>query len=185
MTAETIIDKVIKAEGSAFTNDPLDSGGPTKYGITQAALAAYKGFAVSAAEVSRLTEADAREIYRKRYIIDHGFLPVVELSDILGAELVDTGVNMGPARAAMFLQRSLNALNLGGKQFADVRVDGECGPATIEALQTYLRRRGKEGELVLLAALNALQGEYYIDLAERRPKDEAFVYGWLRARVVG
>jgi Co/Zn/Cd efflux system component len=37
---------------------------------------------------------------------------------------------------------------------------------------------------VLVAALNALLGEFLIDLAERRPKDEAFLYGWLKARVL-
>jgi len=36
---------------------------------------------------------------------------------------------------------------------------------------------------VLLRALNCLQGERYIALAEGRPKDEAFIYGWLRTRV--
>jgi len=38
--------------------------------------------------------------------------------------------------------------------------------------------------LVLCRALNCLQGAYYIELAERREKDERFVYGWLKNRVV-
>lgn len=56
-------------------------------------------------------------------------------------------------------------------------------PRTLAALRAYLAKRGTEGETVLLKALNCLQGERYIDIAERRPKDEEFVYGWLRARV--
>ena len=43
--------------------------------------------------------------------------------------------------------------------------------------------RGKGGETVLLRAMEALQGERYIALAERRPSQEAFLYGWLANRV--
>ena len=31
--------------------------------------------------------------------------------------------------------------------------------------------------------LNCLQGAYYVDLAERREKDQRFMYGWLTHRV--
>jgi len=44
--------------------------------------------------------------------------------------------------------------------------------------------RGKsKGETVLLRALEALQGERYLRLAERRPANEAFLYGWLANRM--
>jgi hypothetical protein len=36
---------------------------------------------------------------------------------------------------------------------------------------------------VLLRALEALQGERYLRLAERRPANEAFLYGWLANRI--
>ena len=62
-------------------------------------------------------------------------------------------------------------------------VDGDIGPATLRALDAFLRLRGKEGEIVLFRALNALQGTRYIELSQARQKDEAFVYGWLRTRV--
>jgi hypothetical protein len=42
-------------------------------------------------------------------------------------------------------------------------------------------RRG--GETVLLRALEALQGERYLRLAEKRPANEAFLYGWLANRI--
>ena len=41
------------------------------------------------------------------------------------------------------------------------------------------------GETVLLRAMEALQGERYIALAERRPSQEAFLYGWLANRIAG
>ena len=40
-----------------------------------------------------------------------------------------------------------------------------------------------DGEVVLVRALNSLQGAFYVELAEKRQKDEAFVYGWLLNRV--
>ena len=54
---------------------------------------------------------------------------------------------------------------------------------TLAALRTFLAHRGLEGETVLLKALNCLQGARYIELAEARPQNKSFVYGWLRERV--
>lgn len=180
---DNIIDNVLAAEGEAFTNDPADSGGPTKWGVTQATLGSYLNRPATVADVQGLTRDVAAAVYRNRYVQAPGFGAVLELSEAVGAELVDTGVNCGPAVAAMFLQRCLNALNLNGTKYADIGVDGDCGPGTLSALRAFLAWRGHDGERVLLVALNCLQGERYIDLAERRPKDEAFVYGWLKQRV--
>ncbi len=43
--------------------------------------------------------------------------------------------------------------------------------------------RGEAGEAVLVKALDALQGERYVQLAEARPANEAFLYGWPAGRV--
>ena len=58
------------------------------------------------------------------------------------------------------------------------------GSSTLGALDAFLSLRGKgSGETVLLRALEALQGERYLRLAERRPANEAFLYGWLANRI--
>ena len=55
---------------------------------------------------------------------------------------------------------------------------------TLAALDSFLEVRGaSHGETVLLRALEALQGERYLRLAEKRPGNEAFLYGWLANRV--
>ena len=91
---------------------------------------------------------------------------------------------MGPAVAATFLQRALTALNRNGKDYADLTPDGRIGEATLRALDAFLAVRGRQsGETVLLRALEALQGERYLRLAERRPANEAFLYGWLANRI--
>jgi lysozyme family protein len=87
---------------------------------------------------------------------------------------------MGPRRAGTFLQRALNALNNRGTLYADVVPDGQVGPATLAALEGYLEERDRDA---LLKALNCLQGAFYIELCERREKDEKFLYGWLKHRV--
>jgi len=99
-------------------------------------------------------------------------------------ELFDTGVNMGPAVAVTFLQRALTALNRNGADFPDLVPDGRIGAQTLAALDAFLKLRGAAmGETVLLRALEALQGERYLRLAERRPANEAFLYGWLANRI--
>lgn len=58
------------------------------------------------------------------------------------------------------------------------------GGQTLAALDALLAKRGtKGGEKVLMRALEALQGERYLRLAERRPANEAFLYGWLANRI--
>ncbi len=91
---------------------------------------------------------------------------------------------MGPAVAATFLQRSLTALNRNASDYPDLVPDGRIGEKTLAALDAFLSKRGmKSGETVLLRALEALQGERYLRLAERRPANEAFLYGWLANRI--
>jgi lysozyme family protein len=91
---------------------------------------------------------------------------------------------MGPAVAVTFLQRALTALNRSGKDYADLVPDGRIGDVTLAALDAYFAVRGQSGgQTVLLRALEALQGERYLRLAERRPANEAFLYGWLANRI--
>lgn len=178
MSIDTLIDGVIGREGR-FSNNPADPGGATMWGITERVARAngYNG------AMNTLPRQTAKDIYFSQYVRKPGFAAIMPISEAIAEELVDTGVNMGPPVASIMLQRSLNALNNQGRDYADLKVDGDVGPATIAALKAYLAKRGKEGEAVLLRALNALQGERYIGIAEGRQASEAFLYGWLRTRV--
>jgi lysozyme family protein len=90
---------------------------------------------------------------------------------------------MGTATAIGFLQRALNALNRDARDYPDLALDRTIGARTLAALDAFLAHRGRAGEAVLIKAVDALQGERYLSLAERRPADEAFLYGWLAGRV--
>lgn len=175
---EEALDRLIAKEGG-YSNNPLDSGSETIWGVT-ARVARANGYTGSMKAMSR---DQAKAIYRSQYWIKPGFADVSTLSAAIAEELFDTGVNMGPGVASEFLQRSLNALNDRATRYADIAVDRDIGPATLRSLKAYLAGRGKEGEVVMLRALNSLQGERYISLAEKRQANEAFLYGWLRTRV--
>ncbi len=133
--------------------------------------------------MAELPRDEAAAIYRRIYWLRPKFDEVARRSPAIAAELFDTGANMGPAVAATFLQRALTALNRNGQDYPDLVPDGRIGPRTLAALDAFLTLRGSKAELVLLRALEALQGERYLRLAERRPANEAFLYGWLANRI--
>lgn len=178
MDVEALIDAVIGREGG-YVNHPADRGGPTRWGVTEAVARAegYRG------DMRTLPRETAVEIYRRLYWLRPGYDRIAGLAPDVAAELFDTAVNMGPETATRFLQRALNALNRNARDYPDITTDGRAGPQTLAALSGYLKARGKAGGGVLLKALNALQGERYIALAEQRPANEAFLYGWLAGRV--
>ena len=175
---DELIDDVIEREGG-YANHPADLGGPTNWGITEA-VARRHDFV---GDMRALPRSDAAAIYKRLYWFKPRLDEVAAHAPALAAELFDTGINMGTGTATAFLQRALNALNREGRDYADLTIDRQIGPATIAALQAFLRKRGADGEAVLLKAVEALQGAHYINIAEARPSQEAFVYGWLANRI--
>ena len=178
MDVDALIDELMEREGG-YVNHPADKGGPTRFGITETVARAH-GYAGAMASLPR---GEAAAIYRRLYWLRPKLDAVAQRSGKLAAELFDTGANMGPAVAATFLQRALTALNRSAQDYPDLVPDGCVGPATLAALDAFLASRGAKGETVLLRAIEALQGERYLRLAERRPANEAFLYGWLANRI--
>jgi len=179
MDVDELIDELIEREGD-YAKHPADKGGPTRYGITEAVARAH-GYAGAMAKLPR---EEAAAIYRRLYWLRPRFDEVAERCPRIAAELFDTGANMGPAVASTFLQRALTALNRNASDYPDLVPDGRIGPATLAALAAFLEVRGTDrGEAVLLRAIEALQGERYLRLAEKRPANEAFLYGWLANRM--
>ena len=176
--ADKLLEDLLAREGG-YVDHPDDRGGPTKFGITET-VARAAGWVGAMRDLPR---DFAAAIYRRRYWTEPHFDAVAMLSAAVAAELFDTGVNMGPGVAIGFLQRSLNALNRQGRDWRDISIDRQIGPATLEALRRLLAERGKAGEAALLKALNALQGARYIELAEGRAANESFLFGWLTSRV--
>lgn len=178
VNVDRLIDGVIDREGG-YVNHPADRGGPTCFGITEAVARAH-GYSGA---MRQLPRSEAAAIYRRLYWSRPRLDEVAMRSITLAAELFDTGINMGPGVAITFLQRALTALNRNGRDYADLTPDGRIGGQTLAALDAFFAVRGLPGEDVLLRALEALQGERYLRLAEKRPANEAFLYGWLANRI--
>lgn len=178
MDIDQLIDAVIAREGG-YSDHPADRGGKTRWGITEAVARAsgYEG------TMSALPRARAINIYRTHYWDAPRLGDIAAYSAKIPEKLFDCGVNMGPRTAIRFMQRALNALNRHGQDYSDLVTDGQIGLATTSALRSFLMRRGASGEAVLLKAIEALQAVHYIQLAEQRPANEAFLYGWLSNRI--
>lgn len=171
---ERAVESVLSIEGG-YINLSDDPGGATRYGITEAVARAggYTG------EMHDLPVEFARQYYGDLWD-GLSLTAVAASSEDIALEVFDSAVNMGERVAVTLLQRCLNVLNISGKLYADLVVDGLLGPVTVDAVRRYCIYRSPR---VLLTALNSLQGARYIELAERNRRLEAFVYGWLRNRV--
>lgn len=174
---QTIIDAIILKE-KGYVDNPSDHGGPTNFGITEA-VARNNGYT---GPMIDMPMSVAERIYLNRYIIKPQFNLIAEISEELATEMIDTGVNMGPAIPTPFLQRLLNLMNQRGTKYADIFVDGAIGPITLDALDKFSKYRGKEGLVVLTKAMNNMQAMRYIDIAEKKESQEDFIYGWLKNR---
>jgi len=109
---------VLSHEGG-FADNPLDPGGPTKFGITRETLARARGRAVGPEDVRALRPQDAAAIYRRLYWDE---VRADDLPQGVDLALFDFAVNAGPTRAARTLQEVLGC-----------PVDGAVGPITVAA----------------------------------------------------
>ncbi|CAE6814316.1 hypothetical protein R69746_05763 [Paraburkholderia aspalathi] len=180
MKPDEKIDALIGREGG-YSNNALDAGGETMWGIT-VAVARASGYAGAMRDMPRST---AVQIYRSRYWLQPKFDLVDVLSPALADRLFDIGVNAGQATGVRFLQRALNVLNQNQRAYPDISVDGGIGAMTIAALKTFLAARGADGHRVLLGIVSAQQSVYYIECAEKRVENETFEYGWQLNRALG
>lgn len=150
---DKIISDVIDAEGGdKETNRPNDSGGRTKWGISERSNP-------EAWADGDVTEEEAREIYLRKYLKSPGFdrIPYIRLQH----QLVDFGVLSGPEIAIKKLQEILR-----------VDVDGVIGPQTLGALSD---ENWKEvNDKLVISRVRML-----CRIVQRRPKDLENLVGWV------
>lgn len=159
-TTDHIIDDIIQREGG-FVDNPDDRGGPTKFGITLAALREYhKADRLEAADIAALTKAEAETILRSNYVDRPGFNQIA--NDQVRAFLVDWGVNSGPATAIKHLQILLPGC----------RADGVLGPDTAKIANTC-------DQIKLLNHLITLRLDFVHHLVKNDPNQAQFLGGWV------
>lgn len=171
----------VYANEGGYVNHPNDPGGATNHGVTErvARKAGYQDdmrrFQKHCSETVAVC-ADA--IYTRDYIERPGFMPMVSIEPAVVEELVDTGVNMGPAWPSKWFQQALK--DLGHK----IVVDGKVGPATIAA---YRAEQQVSGKVVacreMLDLLDAKQKARYDRLVAANPRLKVFYRGWINHRI--
>jgi lysozyme family protein len=112
------VDIVIGLEGG----DRLitDTGGLTKWGISQRAYPRLN--------IAALTRAEAEAIYKRDY---WDKVRADELAHPLALFVFDAAVNQGVGRAKKMLQKAVNQMSN-----ADLEVDGVLGPRTMAAVSS-------------------------------------------------
>ncbi len=109
--------------GFVHRNRKADPGGATNLGITQATLSAARGYEVSVDDVKKLTQEEAKLIFKTQY------WDAVRADDLprgLDYCVFDFAVNSGPSRAAKTLQKIVG-----------VKEDGIIGLKTLNAAQYF------------------------------------------------
>ncbi len=180
MSVDTYIDRLIAREGG-YSNHPDDAGGETMWGITSAVAHEF-GYI---GPMKTLPRDTAAQIYLQLYWTKPQLDKINAVAPTIAEKLFDIGVNAGLKTGMRFLQRALNVLNRQAQDYADIAVDGVFGGGTMKALNTFLGARGASGQQALVSMINAQLSVYYIELAERSPKNETFQYGWQLNRVLG
>lgn len=185
------------AHEGGYSNHMRDAGGETWKGISRKNHPAWEGWKVVDdarknagrhfpaclgydAELERLT----RIFYFASYWQP---LKLEAISDAeISAEVFDTAVNQGLRTSARYLQEALNTLNNNQQYYANLVVDGNIGPKTLQAYAAYMSTacmasRSKDRNIkVLLKVLNGLQFMRYYEIVQRNEAQEVFFYGWVQ-----
>lgn len=146
---------VVLSHEGGYTNDPVDSGGETNFGITKKS---YPDL-----DIKNLTVDDAKKIY-KRDFWDKGPYKAINNIDI-ATKIFDLEVNMGPVNAYKIAQRALKSIG------NDVAEDGD--------LKSDIAIINKTKSDILLPAIRTKAADYYKALVAAHPKYEKFLKGWL------
>lgn len=175
---ESAFEQVLDIEGG-YSNHVADSGGKTKFGITEPLAREYDYNGA----MRDLSLDEAKSIYYNHFWLWMDLDSIHSIAPLTARELFDAGVNVGRRQVWRWLQQALNALNRNQRDYANIKIDGWPGPNTQNAIRGLIMTRGEDGDEVLSRAIDCKQGAHYLDLAEARPKDQEFVFGWFKQRI--
>jgi lysozyme family protein len=150
-----------------YSNNPLDSGGATNLGITEA-VARENGYS---GDMEHLPMETAKQIYKNKYWNTLNLDSVASKDFDIADRLFNIGVNMGCTVAGKFLQRAINLFRT-----EQLELDGDIGQKTIHALGLL----GMQ-ELIMIFNLIKWQQAYrYMEICEHNPSQKVFIKGWIR-----
>lgn len=142
-------------KSGAYTNDPHDSGGETKWGISKKAHPHLN--------IKALTYNQAVDIYKEQYWNDlYDYIK----SDSLAFKLFDIGVLSGKSTAVRNLQKAIKDCGY------LVRVDGQFGPLTLTATNII------DESLLYEKYIKRLTSWFNL-LVIKATKNKRYLKGWL------
>jgi lysozyme family protein len=155
---EAILKTLANEGGAKYTEDPADRGGATKYGISQRAYPQL--------DIRNLTEAQARDIYKRDYWDRVRGDDIV--SQAIAENIFDTCVNMGVRTGSRLAQ-----LALGLKP-----ADGVIGSQTLAKINAT-------DETLFLAAYTIAKVARYAHLCNRDRNQQRYLLGWINRALGG
>jgi len=173
----------------SYINDPLDSGGPTKFGITSAYLkelqnrfnetdeAILKGLNIDPYEpitektVKSIFLSDAKWFYKHYWWIYYHFDEIKHNS--LSIKLFSMSVNMGPETVIKDLQTVVN------REYENIqlKVDGILGPKTLQTVNQLPNIH------CLLDDLISHWIRHYCYLVDQNADNARFINGWIKRAI--
>lgn len=174
-----VVERTLIYEGG-YADDPLDSGGATNFGISINMLRNARwrdrdgnlvgdkdgDGVITKEDIRRLTQNDAKDIYRKEYWDRQNFSEIADRD--IAYQVFDFGVTSGPNRAIKYLQRSCNHFGYG------IAVDGIMGSETLGIINNSPDRSA------ILNNYKERRARFYESIVDRDPSQIRFLKGWLR-----
>lgn len=170
MQVTEFIEGYIRTHEGGLSLDKTDTGNwfngklvGSKYGVTGAALATFRGVrTITADDMKKLTLNEAVSIALRNYY----YAPHIDRLawNQVSAAVLDMGYNAGPKNAIKLLQRQVGAV-----------VDGSIGNETTTKFDAYIEAHG----LDKAAKDYAIQRcGYYDSIIASRPANEKYRRGW-------
>lgn len=145
------VNKTLEKEGG-YVNDPNDSGGETKYGISKRAFPNE--------DIKNLTIERAKELYNLHY---WRLIEGDQIKDNLVATLIfDFAVNAGVKTAVILTQKALEATE-----------DGLMGENTLRALNEADKDK-------FAAIFTNYKIARYVAICDKNPSQKIYFFGWVK-----
>lgn len=161
---DKLLPHIIKWEGGAkFTNDPLDRGGATKYGVTIGTLQSLKYDNNHDGKVS-VDDVKSLQLDDFKYILKTQYWDRWKADDIANQSVANLLVDWlwGSGKWAITIPQSL----LG------VPADGVVGNVTINALNTSNQR-------IIYNKVWQARRQFYYNIVKNNPSQSKWLKGWL------
>lgn len=180
-TKTNIIRDKTGVEGG-YVDNVKDRGGETNHGITIGLAKQYRQGLIQQfgwnGQMRDLSLEMAYWLYDMAFWRPLNLDAVIQRHPLIADKMFDLGINAGGGVPVRHLQTILNIMNREQRLWGDLIVDGGMGPATLGALDAYIKHRGLEGIFRLLVLQLSLQGDHYVTCCLTREQNEEFAFGW-------